>query len=60
MISINTIELGYNIVKGTKYFVSLRTSVVLTEEYAVMVRGGINRCKISGAIAEVSHKSVSL
>jgi hypothetical protein len=27
--------LGYNVMKGTEYFVSLQTSVVLTEEYNV-------------------------
>jgi hypothetical protein len=38
MISIDTFELGYNVMKETKYFVSLQASVVLTEEYAVMVQ----------------------
>jgi len=37
MISINTFELGYNVTKGAEYFVWLQTSVVLTEEYTVMV-----------------------
>ena len=60
MISINTFELGYNAMKGTEYFVSLQMSVVLTEEYVVMVHRGINRYKISGAIDEMSHKSMSL
>jgi hypothetical protein len=33
----NKIELGYNVMKGTEYFVSFKPSVVLTEEYNVMV-----------------------
>jgi hypothetical protein len=33
----NTAELGYNVMKGTEYFVSLQTSVVITEEYNIMV-----------------------
>jgi hypothetical protein len=31
------VELGYNVMKGTEYFVSLWTSVVITEEYNVMI-----------------------
>jgi hypothetical protein len=31
------VELGYNVMKGTEYFVPLQTSVVITEEYNVMV-----------------------
>jgi hypothetical protein len=34
---LNTVELGYTVMKGTKYFVSLWTSVVVTEECNVMV-----------------------
>jgi hypothetical protein len=34
---LNRVELGYNVVKGTEYFVSLQTSVVITEECNVMV-----------------------
>jgi hypothetical protein len=34
-----TVELGYNVMKETEYFVSLKTSVVITEEYNVMVNG---------------------
>jgi hypothetical protein len=30
-------ELGYNVMKGTEYFVSLQTSVTITEEHYVMV-----------------------
>jgi len=30
-------ELGLNVMKGTEYFVSLQTSVVITEEYKDMV-----------------------
>jgi cellobiose-specific phosphotransferase system component IIC len=33
----NTIETRYNIMKGTEYFVSLQTSVVVTEKYNVVV-----------------------
>ena len=33
----NTMELVYNIIKGTEYFVSLCKSVFLTEEYNIMV-----------------------
>jgi hypothetical protein len=32
-----TVELGYNVMKGTEYFVSLQTGVIVTEECAVMV-----------------------
>jgi hypothetical protein len=32
-----TVELGCKVMKGTKYCVSLETSVVITEEYNVMV-----------------------
>jgi hypothetical protein len=32
-----TVELGYNVMKGTEYFVSLYLSVVITVEYNVMV-----------------------
>jgi hypothetical protein len=35
-------ELGYNVMEGTEYFVSLWMNVVITEEYNVMVNGGIN------------------
>jgi hypothetical protein len=33
----NRFELGYNVMKGTEYFVSLLTSVVITEDDIVMV-----------------------
>ena len=33
----STVELGYNVMKGTQYFVSLYTSVVITEQNNVMV-----------------------
>ena len=33
----NTFELGYDVMKGTEYFVSLQSNVVITEEYNVMV-----------------------
>jgi len=32
------VELGYNAIKGTEYFVTLRTSVVITKEYNMTVR----------------------
>jgi hypothetical protein len=32
-----TVEINCNVMKGTEYFVSLYTSVVITEEYNVMV-----------------------
>jgi len=34
---LNTVELGYNGIRGTEYFMSLWTIVVLTEEYNVTV-----------------------
>jgi hypothetical protein len=34
---VNTVEFGYNVVRGAEYFLSLKTSVVVTEEYNVMV-----------------------
>jgi hypothetical protein len=34
-----TAAFGYNVTYGTEYFVSLYTSVVLTEMYNVMVNG---------------------
>jgi hypothetical protein len=33
----STVELGYNVTKGTERFVSLQTNVVITEEYSIMV-----------------------
>jgi hypothetical protein len=33
------VELRYNVMKVTEYFLSLETSVVLTEEYNVTVNG---------------------
>jgi hypothetical protein len=32
------VELGYNIMKGTDYFLLLKTSVVITEKNNVMVK----------------------
>jgi hypothetical protein len=32
-----TVDLGYRFMKGTEYFVSFQTSVILTEQYNVMV-----------------------
>ena len=34
-----TVEFGYNVMKGTEYFVSLYMTVVTTEWYNVMVNG---------------------
>jgi hypothetical protein len=34
---LDTVELGYNVVEGTEYFVSIQTSVAITEVYNVMV-----------------------
>ena len=33
----NIVELGYNVMKGTEYFVSFYTSIVITEVYNIMV-----------------------
>ena len=33
----HTVELGYNLIRGTEYFVSLQTGVVLTNKYNVTV-----------------------
>ena len=38
--TVNIVELGYNVIKGTEYFVSLQTSVVLTEENDITVNNG--------------------
>jgi hypothetical protein len=35
---IRTVELSRNVVKRVEYFASLQTSVVITEEYNVMVK----------------------
>jgi hypothetical protein len=35
-----TIELFYDVMKGTEYFASFKTSVVITEEFNVMVKSG--------------------
>jgi hypothetical protein len=37
IIIITTVELGYNVMKGPEYFVSLYTSVFITEYYNVTV-----------------------
>jgi len=51
-----TVELGYNVIKGTDYLMSLWMSVVITKENNVMVNRGINLGhRISDAIDEVSH-----
>jgi hypothetical protein len=33
----STVDVCYNVMKGTEYFVSLQTSIVIAEEYNVMV-----------------------
>jgi hypothetical protein len=33
----DAVELGYNVMKWTEYFVSLYMSIVITEKYDVMV-----------------------
>jgi hypothetical protein len=33
----NRVERDYNVIKGTEYFVSLKASIVITEEYNVRV-----------------------
>jgi hypothetical protein len=56
-----TVELGYNVMKGTEYFVLLHAGVVTTEERSVMVNTDINWYhRISDAIDEVSHKPMLL
>jgi hypothetical protein len=35
-----TVELGYNAMKGTEYFLSLQTRVIITDKYNVMVNDG--------------------
>jgi hypothetical protein len=47
--------------KGTEYFVSLQTSVVITKEYNVMANSDeIIGTTISDCISEVSYKPMSL
>jgi hypothetical protein len=47
-------ELGYNVMEGTEYFVSLWMNGVITEEYNVTVNSGINWYRrISEVIDEV-------
>jgi hypothetical protein len=36
------VKLGYNVMEGSKCFVSIQMSVVLTEEYNVVVNRGVN------------------
>ena len=40
LVSVSTVELGYNVVKGSEYFVWLWTGVVLNEECNVTVNSG--------------------
>ena len=35
--NIEKFKLGYNVMKGTEYFVSLQTGVVITKDYIVVV-----------------------
>ena len=41
--AVGTAELGYNVMKGTECFVSLETSVVLTEGYNIMINSQVSR-----------------
>jgi hypothetical protein len=57
----NTVELAYNFMKRAEIFVSLQTSVVITEEYNVMVNSEeLIGTAISDAMCEVTHKPMSL
>ena len=40
MVYLSTVELGCNVVKGSKYFMSLQTGIVLNEECSVTVNSG--------------------
>jgi hypothetical protein len=57
-----TFELGYNVMRGPQYFPSLQTSVVLTEEYNVMVNsdGLIGTTEYLDAVNELSYNLMSL
>ena len=58
---VSRIELGYNVIKGTEYFGSLYTSVVITEEYNGMVNSeGLIGTAGCLTIGEVSYKPTSL
>jgi hypothetical protein len=35
----NRVDLGHNVMKGTEYFVPLKTGVVITENYNATVNG---------------------
>jgi hypothetical protein len=57
----NAFELGYNVMKGTEYFVFIN-SVVITEDCNVTVDSeeSVSWChRISDTVNEVSHKSMS-
>jgi hypothetical protein len=54
-----TVELGYSVMKGTEYFVSLCTSVVKTEGYNVVINSD-ELTRTIGVIGEVSLKPLSL
>jgi hypothetical protein len=58
LLSTYAIELGYNLLKGAEYIVSLYTGNVVTEEYNVMFNSG--EFNWYHAIDEVSHKAKSL
>jgi hypothetical protein len=55
------LNFSYNIMNGTEYFVSLQTSVVLTEKYKVLVKSdesiGTTECDVT---EKVSLKLMSL
>jgi hypothetical protein len=46
LFEIYAVELGYNVMKATEYFVLLWISVVITEEYNVVVNGEELICTI--------------
>jgi hypothetical protein len=55
------VELGYNVMKGTEYLVSIQTSVVITEGCNVMVNsdGVIGTAECLTPLSEVSYKPMS-
>jgi hypothetical protein len=51
-----TVELGCNVTKRTEYFVSLKPSVVITEQYNVVVKSD----ELFGSTECLTYKSTSL
>jgi hypothetical protein len=57
----STVELGYNVMKGTEYLVSLQTSVVTTNRYNAMVNSEeLIDITEHLTIGEMSYKPMSL